>query len=115
MASSHAPRPLLRHGLLLVASLAAAACTWETDLPDSMRAVEVDATRELVITDGRTLASDAFSFGHALERLALLEGASLAWLEAWSRRLVEEGGHERARRFDEAVTCRWLRTRAENR
>lgn len=87
------------------------ACRWETDLPDAARAIEVDASRELVITDlgalGENHARAPLSFARATDALRVDTGA---WLAAWSARLPPE----RARVFDDVVTCRWLRARAAN-
>lgn len=87
------------------------ACRWETDLPDDAKAIPVDPARELVITDLGALGENAsrapLSFAHATDALHLDTGA---WLAAWSARLPSE----RAQRFDEVVTCRWLRAEPTN-
>lgn len=100
----------------------AVACRWETDLPSDAKAIHVDPSRELLITNpsivSGPLASNRergpLSFRHAVSALPLPEDATLAWLDAWSRRLAEEGAPERARLFDEKITCRWLRVTTEN-
>jgi hypothetical protein len=98
------------------------ACTWETDLPDEARAIRIDAGRELLVTNdavltgplGMNSSSGTLSFRYATERLALRSAGTARWLDAWSRRLVEEGHPDRARAFERDVTCRWLHARREN-
>lgn len=100
----------------------AVACRWETDLPSDAKAIHVQPNRELLITAPDIVSgplasnreSGPLSFRHAVGALPLAEDATLAWLDAWSRRLAEEGNTERARVFDEKLTCRWLRATATN-
>lgn len=94
-----------------IALFALTACRWETDLPDDAKAIPVDASRELLITDigalGENTSRAPLSFAHATERLQIDTGV---WLAAWSARLPPE----RAGVFDDVVTCRWLRARTAN-
>ncbi|HEY8072710.1 MAG TPA: hypothetical protein VIF62_01335 [Labilithrix sp.] len=92
------------------------ACTWKTDLPSDAKSIHVDASRELLVTDDALLASlePRLGFPRAMGGLALHDGATLRWLDAWSERLREEDGADRASRFDRDVTCRWLRRSPSN-
>lgn len=97
-------------------------CVWATDLPTDATSIHVVPGRELVVVDDAIvsgpLASNRtdgpLSFRHAMEGLALGDGASLRWLQAWSRRLREDGPADRAVAFDTRVTCRWLHALPEN-
>lgn len=109
--------------LLACASLAvsAAACTWETKLPEDVTAIHVERGRELLVTDDAVLSSlssnnsdGPLSFGRVMRRLPLGPSSIRAWMGGWSRRLKTEGDSARAAALDARVTCPWLRRAPEN-
>jgi hypothetical protein len=114
-------RALIFFAALSLAPLASA-CTWETDLPDDAKSIAVDPSKELVVTDETpvlaSLSSNAsdgpLSFRHATSSLGLDNAAVLAWLDAWSQRLRDEGHADRADAFDANVTRAWLARAPEN-
>ncbi len=112
---------------LVVAILLAATplgCRWETDLPAEARAIAIDPSRELVISSDDVVSGPLaknegegpFSFRHAVISHHLRDGALDRWLDGWSSRIASEpDGADRARTFEQEVTCRWLELRAANR
>lgn len=86
----------MRSELLYAASLALAltACTWETDLPADVRAIEVRPERELLVTDDDVLATVGNNTRHApLSFAAVTAKLDLdvpSLLRAWSARLPAE-------------------------
>jgi hypothetical protein len=97
-------------------------CLWQTDLPPGATSIHVDPSRELVVTAENVMSgalaqnrtSGALSFRQATSALPVAEGATLRWLQAWSRRLQDEGYADRATAFEQRVTCPWLRAVPEN-
>jgi hypothetical protein len=104
-------------------ALSASACTWQTDLPSGATSIPVRADRELLVTDdspalaalSSNQAEGPLSFRTATSRLPLTDdGSTLRWLDAWSRRLADEGHPDRAAAFDQRVTCAWLKRAPSN-
>ncbi len=100
----------------------ATGCLWQTDLPAGATSIQVDPSRELVVTDENLMSgplaqnqtSGPLSFRQAMAALPVAEGATLRWLQAWSRRLQNEGYADRATTFTQRVTCPWLRAVPDN-
>jgi hypothetical protein len=97
-----------------LSTLALAACTWDTPLPDA----SPKADKELVVTDDAVLVQlssnrdgGPLSFRHAMETLHV---DVAPWLDAWSARLTAEGRPARAASFDARVRCAWLRLEPAN-
>lgn len=112
----------MRTSIIFLGSLFLAGCMWETALPDDAAAIPIERDRELLVTDDAVLASlsrneagDPLSFAHATARVPLRDGALLAWMRDWSRRLRDDGDPARAAALEERVTCPWLRRAPENR
>ncbi len=112
-----------RHAVLLALPLLSTGCIWETDLPDGATSIPIEPGRELIVTDETLMSgplaqnqtTGPLSFREAMSGLHVSDaGATLRWLQAWSRRLVDEGYPERSATFDQRVTCPWLRATAEN-
>jgi hypothetical protein len=111
-----------RHAVLLALPSLTIGCIWQTDLPAGATSIHVEPGRELVVTDESLMSgplaqnqtTGPLSFRQAMGALPLEEGATLAWLQAWSRRLHDEGYPERAATLDQRVTCAWLRALPEN-
>jgi hypothetical protein len=107
--------------LSLLPSLAIG-CTWQTPLPADATSIPVVPGRELIVTDedlmsgplAQNQTSGPLSFVQAMSALPLADGATLAWLHAWSQRLQNEGHADRATTFDQRVTCPWLRATPQN-
>jgi len=108
--------------LLLGLPMLASACLWQTDLPPGASSIQVNPSRELVVTDENLMSgpmaqnqtSGPLSFREAMGALPVANGAPLRWLQAWSQRLQDEGYADRATTFTRRVTCPWLRATPEN-
>jgi hypothetical protein len=108
--------------ILLGLPTLAMGCLWQTDLPADATSIHVDPSRELVVTDeslmtgplAQNAANGPLGFRQAMGALPVAPGATLRWLQAWSRRLQDEGYADRATTFAQRVTCSWLRATPEN-